>query len=203
MELVGVIGGGTMGAGIAISVLDAGLRVILLEQDDTALQRGVARVTEHYASRVSAGKMKAAVAAANEARLAPTTDWAQFAQVDLVIEAVFEDLAVKQEVFKKIDAFARAVVSSLGSTYGNAPANFYRSLREPTQRAEATPRARRRLHLPQVLLHVPHPHFHLPQRQARGGCVPLPACPSDHQPSGRAPVRRATAECGGFMPWPC
>jgi len=108
VQTVGIVGAGTMGAGIAISVLDAGLNVILLEQDDAALQRGVARVTEHYAGRVSAGKMKAAVAAANEARLAPTTDWTQFAQVDLVIEAVFEDLAVKQEVFKKIDAFARA-----------------------------------------------------------------------------------------------
>jgi len=108
VQTVGIVGAGTMGAGIAISALDAGLRVILLEQDEAALQRGVARVTEHYAGRVSAGKMKAAVAAASETRLASTTDWAQFAKVDLVIEAVFEDLAVKQEVFRKIDAHARA-----------------------------------------------------------------------------------------------
>ncbi|TXT34527.1 MAG: 3-hydroxyacyl-CoA dehydrogenase [Comamonadaceae bacterium] len=107
VHTVAIIGAGTMGAGIAICALDAGLRVILLEQDDAALQRGQQRVTEHYQSRVQAGKMKAAMAAAAEARLLPSTDWAQLAQADLVIEAVFEDLAVKQEVFKKIDAHAR------------------------------------------------------------------------------------------------
>lgn len=107
VHTVAIIGAGTMGAGIAICALDAGLRVILLEQDDAALQRGQQRVTEHYQSRVQAGKMKATVAAAAEARLLPSTDWTQLAQADLVIEAVFEDLAVKQEVFKKIDAHAR------------------------------------------------------------------------------------------------
>jgi len=105
---VGIVGAGTMGAGIAISALDAGLNVILLEQDDAALQRGTQRVADHYAGRVAAGKMKAEVAAANAARLSPTTDWSQFSRVDMVIEAVFEDLAVKQEVFKKIDAHTRA-----------------------------------------------------------------------------------------------
>lgn len=107
VHTLAIIGAGTMGAGIAICALDAGLRVILLEQDDAALQRGQQRVTEHYQSRVQAGKMKATVAAAAEARLLPSTDWAQLAQADLVIEAVFEDLAVKQEVFKKIDTYAR------------------------------------------------------------------------------------------------
>jgi len=105
---VGIVGAGTMGAGIAISALDAGLNVILLEQDDAALQRGTQRVADHYAGRVAAGKMKAEVAAANAERLTPTTDWSQFSRVDMVIEAVFEDLAVKQEVFKKIDAHTRA-----------------------------------------------------------------------------------------------
>lgn len=107
VHTVAIIGAGTMGAGIAICALDAGLRVILLEQDDAALQRGQQRVTEHYQSRVQSGKMKATVAAAAEARLLPSTDWTQLVQADLVIEAVFEDLAVKQEVFKKIDAHAR------------------------------------------------------------------------------------------------
>lgn len=101
VHTVAIIGAGTMGAGIAICALNAGLRVILLEQDDAALQRGQQRVTEHYQSRVQAGKMKATVAAAAEARLVPSTDWTQLVQADLVIEAVFEDLAVKQEVFKK------------------------------------------------------------------------------------------------------
>ncbi len=105
---VGIVGAGTMGAGIAICALDAGLQVILLEQDEAALLRGAQRVSDHYAGRVTAGKMKATVAAANEARLSPTTDWSQFSSVDMVIEAVFEDLAVKIEVFKKIDTHTRA-----------------------------------------------------------------------------------------------
>jgi len=107
VETIAVIGAGTMGAGIAICALDAGLRVILVEQDDAALQRGQQRVAEHYQGRVAAGKVKADVAAASQARLSPTTDWAQLVQADLVIEAVFEDMAVKQDVFKKIDAHAR------------------------------------------------------------------------------------------------
>jgi 3-hydroxyacyl-CoA dehydrogenase len=107
VQTVAVIGAGTMGAGIAICALDAGLKVILLEQDEAALQRGQQRVREHYQSRVSAGKMQAGVATSSEARLSPTTDWAQLRQADLVIEAVFEDLAVKQGVFQQIDAHAR------------------------------------------------------------------------------------------------
>ena len=108
LQTVAIIGAGTMGAGIAICALDAGLNVILLEQDDAALQRGQQRVTEHYQGRVAAGKMNASLAAANEARLSPSTDWAQLSRADLVIEAVFEELAVKQAVFKKIDQYARA-----------------------------------------------------------------------------------------------
>jgi 3-hydroxyacyl-CoA dehydrogenase len=88
--------------------LDAVLLVILLEQDHAALQRGAHRVSEHYAGRVASGKMKAAVAASNEAQLIASTDWSLFSRVDMVIEAVFEDLAVKQEVFRKIDTHARA-----------------------------------------------------------------------------------------------
>jgi 3-hydroxyacyl-CoA dehydrogenase len=104
---VAVIGAGTMGSGIAIAALDAGLTVLLLEQDDAALARGRERIGDHYRDRVASGKLKAAVAADNEARLAVTTDWLRLSEADLVIEAVFEDLAVKQEVFRKIDAHAR------------------------------------------------------------------------------------------------
>ncbi len=104
---IAIIGAGTMGAAIAICALDAGLQVILLEQDDAALQRGQQRVTGHYQGRVAAGKMTAGTAAAAADRLSPSTDWAQLSQADLVIEAVFEDLAVKQAVFRTIDAHAR------------------------------------------------------------------------------------------------
>lgn len=104
---VAVIGAGTMGSGIAIAALDAGLAVLLLEQDDAALERGRQRISNYYRDRVTSGKLKAAVAADNEVRLSTTTDWERLSEADLVIEAVFEDLAVKQQVFRKIDAHAR------------------------------------------------------------------------------------------------
>ncbi len=107
VQTVAVIGAGTMGAGIAICALDAGLQVLLLEQNDEALARGQQRVTEHYSGRVATGKMKPAVADAAQARLAATTDWTQLARADVVIEAVFEELGVKQQVFRQIDAHAR------------------------------------------------------------------------------------------------
>ncbi|MBL8360072.1 MAG: 3-hydroxyacyl-CoA dehydrogenase [Burkholderiales bacterium] len=107
VRCVAVIGAGTMGSGIAIAALDAGLRVLLLEQDGSALERGLERVAAHYRGRVTAGKLPAKVAAAHEARLSATLDWARLAEADLVIEAVFEDLSVKQAVFGRIDAHAR------------------------------------------------------------------------------------------------
>jgi 3-hydroxyacyl-CoA dehydrogenase len=105
---VAVIGAGTMGTGIAIAALDAGCEVLLLEQDAQALQRGGQRIADHYAARVKAGKLDAADAAARELRLRQTIDWRELRDADVVIEAVFEDLLVKQSVFQKIDGVARA-----------------------------------------------------------------------------------------------
>ncbi len=114
VERVAVIGAGTMGSGIAIAALDAGCRVLLLEQDAAALERGAGRIHAHYVSRVQGGKLGASVAAACEARLQTSLDWAELASADLVIEAVFEELGVKQQVFQRIDAMARpgAVLAS-------------------------------------------------------------------------------------------
>ena len=111
---VAVIGAGTMGSGIAIAALDAGLEVLLLEQADEALQRGSARIREHYGRRVAAGKLQAGEAAVCESQLSTTLDWDRLCEADLVIEAVFEDLQVKQEVFRRMDAVARhgAVLAS-------------------------------------------------------------------------------------------
>ncbi len=108
VQTVAIIGAGTMGSGIAISVLDAGMGVLLVEQDAAALQRGSERIREHYNSRVASGKLKATQAAANASRLIPTTDWEQLRRADLIIEAVFEEMAVKHAVFARIDAHARA-----------------------------------------------------------------------------------------------
>jgi 3-hydroxyacyl-CoA dehydrogenase len=114
LQRVAVIGAGTMGSGMAIAVLDAGLKVLLLEQDSAALERGTARIGDHYAGRVRAGKMKANIAEACESRLRSSLDWNELATADLVIEAVFEEIGVKRQVFQRIDAVAKpgAVLAS-------------------------------------------------------------------------------------------
>jgi len=114
VSTVAVLGAGTMGSGIALAALSAGYEVLLLEQDREALDRGVARIDEHYAGRMQAGKITAAQAQLQRHRLRPGLDWEVLDQADLVIEAVFEDLAVKRQVFARIDALARpgAVLAS-------------------------------------------------------------------------------------------
>lgn len=107
LTTIAVIGAGTMGSGIAIALLDAKLHVILLEQDPDALARGQGRILDHYTSRAKSGKMSEADARTRSERLTATLDWAALGDADLVIEAVFEEIGVKQDVFKKIDAHAR------------------------------------------------------------------------------------------------
>jgi 3-hydroxyacyl-CoA dehydrogenase len=107
VESVAVIGAGTMGTGIAIAAMTAGFNVTLLEQDGVALERGRSRIEEHFHGRVAAGKLGADAAEQALARLGTTLDWAALDRADLVIEAVFEDIAVKKEVFRRIDAHAR------------------------------------------------------------------------------------------------
>ncbi len=111
---IAVIGAGTMGSGIAIAALEAGFAVDLLEQDEAALARGLARIREHLDARVTAGKLSADGAGRIGASLRGSIDWSCLRESDLVIEAVFEDLAVKQQVFRRIDALARpgAVLAS-------------------------------------------------------------------------------------------
>lgn len=104
---VGVIGGGTMGAGIAVAVLDAGLPVILVERDDTALAQGRARIAKVYDALVAKGRLSDAARDERMARLAGSTVYDALAEVDLVIEAVFEDLAVKQAVFEELAQVAK------------------------------------------------------------------------------------------------
>ncbi|WP_127996686.1 3-hydroxyacyl-CoA dehydrogenase NAD-binding domain-containing protein [Piscinibacter defluvii] len=114
VQRVAVIGAGTMGSGIAIAALEAGHEVLLLEQDAAALERGATRIHEHFAGRVRGGKLEAAAAACAEARLQASLDWSRLAEADLVIEAVFEDVGVKRQVFERIAALARpgAVLAS-------------------------------------------------------------------------------------------
>jgi 3-hydroxyacyl-CoA dehydrogenase len=107
LESVGVIGGGTMGAGIAVSVLDAGLPVVMVEQDEAALARGRARVEQVYDLLVKKGRIAADERAARLARFTGATAYDALGEADLIIEAVFEDMAVKQAVFAQLDRVAK------------------------------------------------------------------------------------------------
>lgn len=107
VQTLAVIGAGTMGAGIAINALDVGLEVLLLEQDAEGLERGVQRIQAYFNGRVADGKLSKGDAASRISRLTATLDWSLLSGADAVIEAVFEDLTIKQGVFRKIDAFAR------------------------------------------------------------------------------------------------
>jgi 3-hydroxyacyl-CoA dehydrogenase len=104
---VGVIGAGTMGSGIAMNFANAGMQVALLEVGDEALARGLAIIDRNYEGGVKRGKLSEAQALECRGRIAGTTDYGSLADADLVIEAVFENLKLKQEVFTKLDAVCR------------------------------------------------------------------------------------------------
>jgi 3-hydroxyacyl-CoA dehydrogenase len=115
VESVGVVGGGTMGSGIATALLLAGLPVTLVERDAKAAARARATVAANLDGAVDRGKMTAqARDHALAERLTPATAMAALADADLIVEAAFEDLAVKQAIFRALDAVAKpgAVLAS-------------------------------------------------------------------------------------------
>ena len=99
--IVGVIGGGTMGVGIAQVAAMAGLDVILIEQSEELASRAVERVVGNLRKLIDKGKLAAENADAAAARLRGATDYRVLAGVDVVIEAVFEDLEVKRDVARR------------------------------------------------------------------------------------------------------
>ncbi len=104
---VGVIGAGTMGGGIAMAMANAGLKVTLLETQQAALDRGLATIARNYEGTVKKGRLKPEAMAERLGRITPTLDYAALADADLVVEAVFEDMAVKQAVFSQLDAVCK------------------------------------------------------------------------------------------------
>lgn len=103
-----VIGGGTMGAGIIAALRGAGLPVILIERDEEAVARGLANVARTFDGAVKRGKLTAAQAQALTDGVTGTTDYAALSDVDLVIEAVFEEIGVKRAVFAELGRHCRA-----------------------------------------------------------------------------------------------
>ncbi|EFF74787.1 3-hydroxyacyl-CoA dehydrogenase NAD-binding domain-containing protein [Achromobacter piechaudii] len=107
LDKVGVVGGGTMGAGIAVAMLDAGLPVVMIEQDEPALERGRARVAQVYDRLVKNGRLSAQDRDARLARLTGATSYDALDDADLIVEAVFEDMDVKLGVFAQLDRVAK------------------------------------------------------------------------------------------------
>ncbi|WP_406854778.1 3-hydroxyacyl-CoA dehydrogenase NAD-binding domain-containing protein [Alsobacter sp. KACC 23698] len=107
VDVVGVIGAGTMGAGIAVALLDAGLRVVVTETSIEAVGAGWDRISGLYGRAMKSGRIDQAKRDERLSRLSVTDDFAELAACDLVIEAAFEDMAVKQEIFGRLGSVAR------------------------------------------------------------------------------------------------
>ena len=107
VDSVGIVGGGTMGGGIAMSFANAGIPVTMVEVNDEALERGLGIVDRNYAGSVKRGKLSEQDAAHFRGLITGSTDYGDLADVDLVIEAVFEDPGLKKEIFARLDGVCR------------------------------------------------------------------------------------------------
>jgi 3-hydroxyacyl-CoA dehydrogenase len=118
IEQVAVIGAGTMGGGIAMNFLNAGVPVTIVESKQEALDHGVGVIAKNYEGSVKKGKLKPEKVEQLMGLLTPTLSMDDVKDADLIIEAVFEDMGVKEEVFKKLDAVAKfgAILASNTST---------------------------------------------------------------------------------------
>jgi 3-hydroxyacyl-CoA dehydrogenase len=127
IKSVAVIGAGTMGGGISMNFLNAGIPVKILEMKQEALDKGIAIIEKNYQSQVKKGKLKEDKLAQRMALLSTTLNYEDLKDADLVIEAVFEDMGVKEAVFKKLDEVMKpgAILASNTSTLDvNAIAAF-------------------------------------------------------------------------------
>jgi 3-hydroxyacyl-CoA dehydrogenase len=118
IERVAVIGAGTMGGGISMNFLNAGIPVTILETKQDALDRGVATIRKNYEAQVKKGKLKQDKYDGRMALLTTTLAYDDIKNADLVIEAVFEDLGVKEKVFRTLDEVMKpgAILASNTST---------------------------------------------------------------------------------------
>jgi len=103
----GIIGAGTMGGGIAMSFVNGGIPVTILEMSKEALDRGLGVIDRNYGISVSRGSLSPEAHKKRMAMFTPTTSYDDLADADIIIEAVFEEMAVKKEVFTKLDAIAK------------------------------------------------------------------------------------------------
>jgi 3-hydroxyacyl-CoA dehydrogenase len=118
IKSIAVIGAGTMGGGISMNFLNAGIPVKILEMKQEALDKGIATIRKNYESQVTKGKLKQAVYDQRMALLSTTLSYADLKDADMVIEAVFEEMGVKEKVFTQLDAVMKkgAILATNTST---------------------------------------------------------------------------------------
>ncbi|MBW7925654.1 MAG: enoyl-CoA hydratase/isomerase family protein [Burkholderiaceae bacterium] len=129
IERAAVIGAGTMGGGIVMNFANAGIPVKLLEVAQEALDKGVATIRRNYESTAKKGRMKPEDVDRRMALIEPTLSYDDIADADIVVEAVFEDMAVKEKVFRKLDEVMKpgAILATNTSTLDvNRIASFTR-----------------------------------------------------------------------------
>ena len=120
IKKLGVIGGGTMGAGIAVAMLNSGLSVRMVERDGTAAEAGRARVLDILKRDLKSGRIDETEYAAREAAFSASEQYGDLNDIDLVIEAVYEDMDVKREVFRQVsEACSNDVILATNTSYLN------------------------------------------------------------------------------------
>ncbi len=107
IKKIGMIGAGTMGGGISMNFLNAGLPVTIVETAQAALDRGLGVIRRNYENTAKKGRMSAADVEARMGLLTPALDLTALADCDLIIEAVFENMEIKKEIFGKLDKIAK------------------------------------------------------------------------------------------------
>ena len=114
LSSLAVIGGGTMGSGITLAALKSGMHVVMVEQDDASIAKGISNVEKVLDRDVSKGRLDNERKSEILNRYRPTTNFKDIASADMIIEAVFEEMDIKKQVFQKIDKFAKqgAVLAS-------------------------------------------------------------------------------------------
>jgi 3-hydroxyacyl-CoA dehydrogenase len=115
---VAVLGAGTMGGGIAMAFANVGIPVVLVDREQGLVDKGLGIVAKNYAATASKGKLTQSEMEARVGRITGTTSWDDLADVDLVIEAVFEEMGLKKEIFARLDKICRrdAILATNTST---------------------------------------------------------------------------------------
>lgn len=133
IEKVGVVGAGTMGSGIGIAFAQAGIPVVIVDTNDKAVDKARQTVMGMFMYRVQQGKLTQEEAWKRAQSIEFTDDWSRLSDADLIIEAVFENLDVKRDVFRRLDAIAKpgAILATNTSTLD------VDKIAEATQRPEA------------------------------------------------------------------